>query len=94
MLVKVREGGGRWMPEHKLVAEQKIGRELEPGEAVHHINGVRDDNRPENLYVCRDNRHHMAIEHSMAVVFRVLMERGLAHFNEETGRYEPGVLPG
>ncbi len=39
---------GRYL-EHRIMMERIIGRLLYDDENVHHINGIRDDNRPENL---------------------------------------------
>lgn len=48
---------GRRMAQHRAIAEVLLGRRLERTEVVHHKNGVRCDNRPENLEVMSLSDH-------------------------------------
>jgi hypothetical protein len=62
-VVKV-DGIRRWKYEHRVVAEQVLGRTLGKGEIVHHVNRDTLDNRPENLRVMTCGEHtklHMSI---------------------------------
>ncbi len=48
---------------HRLIAQEKIGRELEGGEVVHHKDGDRYNNDPSNLEVLESHSLHMQLEH-------------------------------
>ena len=45
----LRAGSNGYVFEHVLVMEERVGRHLVAGETVHHLNGARDDNRPESF---------------------------------------------
>ena len=42
---------------HRIVAEQKLGRPLKSGEIVHHIDGNKRNNKPDNLMVMTQAEH-------------------------------------
>ena len=67
--------------EHVKVMGEMVGRPLTRGETVHHRNGVRHDNRPENLELWASN--HCSGQRVVDLV---------AHAKEVLAKYDPKAL--
>jgi HNH endonuclease len=74
---------GRYIGEHRLIMERLLGRPLLPDETVHHVNGVRTDNRSENLELW-SSKHPKGQR----------VEDLVAWAKETLMRYEPEALVG
>ncbi len=63
--VMEKSPSGKWVRQHRLRMENHIGRKLNRGEVVHHIDGDRANNEMDNLELMSDFEHrslHAAVK--------------------------------
>lgn len=79
---------GKYIMEHILVMEEKLGRFLEPHEIVHHIDENRLNNHPSNLHLCsgcnitESRQIHSEIHQSAENLTIELLKKGLVEFKD------------
>jgi len=72
--------------EHRLIMEGMVGRRLQKEECIHHINFIRSDNRPENLYLCTNRKIHREMETTIHRLIPQLFDQEVIQF--EKGEYK------
>lgn len=77
-----------YMKEHIVIMETLLQRELLDKEVIHHINGNKLDNDPDNLLLCSSDKEHRTIHNQLEQLSMKLVQAGIINFNKNTNRYE------
>ena len=90
LLYKPEDVGIRYpyVAEHRLIMEKHIGRPLTRKEIVHHINGIKTDNRIKNLVLCSGNKEHRIYHTKMEAFVYKLVQENKAYYDKKEKQYK------
>jgi DNA-directed RNA polymerase subunit RPC12/RpoP len=82
-----RKGGYTHIREHQYIMEIHLNRPLVKGEVIHHIDGNKQNNDLDNLFLTTVNEHNKLHAESESIIFD-LYKKGLVTFDKKLGRYK------
>ena len=72
-----------YIAEHRMIIENQLGRQLTKNEPIHHIDGRKDNNDPENLLYCETRKEHNYVHKKMEIFVEKLIREGKVYYDRD-----------
>ena len=72
---------------HRLVAQVNSNQHIPKHSLIHHIDGDKTNNNPDNLFVCESKATHQDIHTQLENLSMTLVQSGVIQFDHTTGKY-------